>query len=67
MFYKPTPPAYFIYSNLTEYQQITINEKWYIYNYVEESKESKQQCFRELSAELGKGNQAIQKIYYSIK
>jgi len=68
MFYKDhTPPPEFVYTNLTQYQQTTIKEKWYVFSYVQKSTYSKQQCFRELSQELGKSRVAIQLIYYNIK
>jgi hypothetical protein len=62
-----TPPPIFVYQNLTPYQFHVIKEKWYIYNYVNDSDKEKMQCFRELADELGKNYTAIRNMYYEIK
>ena len=68
MFYPSdqTPPPEFIWKNLTPYQQHTIKDKWYVYNYVESSEYSKEECYRRLSKQLGKCKEAIKKIYKNI-
>lgn len=62
-----TPPPEFIWANLTQYQQHTINEKLYIYNYVNDSKNSKMYCFKELARELGKNYTAVRNVFYAIR
>lgn len=68
MFYPDKQPTSdFIWSNLTTYQKHTIIDKWYIYNYVESSLNSKESCYNKLSIKLGKCKEAIKKIYKNIK
>lgn len=62
-----TPPCYFVKSNMTQYQYECIQEKWYIYNYIESSKKENMSCFRDLGNELGKSTSTIRDIYYNIK
>ena len=62
-----TPPPYFVNSNMTQYQYYCIQEKWYIYNYVNDSDKENMTCFRELANELGKSVTTIKGIYYQIK
>ena len=52
---------------MTTYQYYCIQEKWYIYNYIERSDEENMSCFRDLGNELGKSISTIRDIYYNIK
>lgn len=60
------PPADFVWSNSTPYQQHSLQEKWYIYQFVKNSQDTKYECFRVLAKELGLSFQAIANKYYSI-
>ena len=60
------PPPEFTWYNLTDYQQHSVKEKWYIYNFVDEHNGSNHSAFRELSEELNLSFQRISDKYYSI-